>query len=247
MTFGLLVLAGIGAGLTGGIVGIASLVSYPALLATGLSPVAANVTNTVALIFHGVGSIHGSRPELSGERPAQLLRRLIAWAVAGGITGGLLLLRTSPDDFARIVPVLIAAAVIAVLLPSRPARAAELVTSESLPLRAGVFLIGVYGGYFGAAAGVLMLALLISLTGESLPVSSAVRTGLLFGANGVAALYFMVFADVAWGAALPVALGLLIGGRAGPVLLRRAPQRPLRVLIAVVGLGLAAYLALDAY
>jgi uncharacterized membrane protein YfcA len=245
--FLLLALAGIGAGLVGSIAGIASLISYPALLATGLGPVTGNVTNTVALIFQGLASMHGSVPELRGPRQQQLIRRLIWWAVTGGITGGVLLLLTPSEAFARIVPWLIAGAALAVLARPRPPAVGTPPAREPIGLRIGVFLAGLYGGYFGAAAGVVLLALLLTLTGESLPRSSAVRTALLFSANGVAALYFIAFGDVQWTAVLPLALGLMVGGRTGPVVLRHAPPGPLRVLIAVSGLGLAVHLGIDAY
>lgn len=246
-TFLLLVLAGIGAGLVGSIAGIASLISYPALLATGLAPVTANVTNTVALIFQGIATMHGSSPELAGARQRELVRRLVAWAVLGGIVGGVLLLKTPSEAFAKIVPWLIGGAAIGVLVRPRPPAEGRPLHRETVPLQAGVFLIGIYGGYFGAAAGVLLLALLLTLTGENLARSSAVRGALLFSANGVAALYFMIFGDVQWTAVLPLALGLLVGGRTGPVVLRHAPPGPMRVLIAITGLGLAIYLGLDAY
>jgi uncharacterized membrane protein YfcA len=244
-TFVLLVLAGIGAGLTGSIAGIASLVSYPALLAAGLAPVAANVTNTVALIFQGIGSIHGSRPELAGQRA--LIQRLALFCVLGGVLGAGLLLVTPSDAFAKIVPWLIAGSSVAVLLPQRPPREPTGRRWEALPLQAGVFVIGAYGGYFGAAAGVLMLALLLGLTGLDLRHSSALRQVLLFGANAIAALYFILFGPVHWLYAIPLALGLLVGGRAGPVVVRHAPTGPLKILIALTGLGLAIHLALQAY
>jgi uncharacterized protein len=246
-TFLLLVVAGIGAGLTGSIAGIASLISYPALLATGLSPISANVTNTVALIFQGIGSIHGSVPELRGERQRQLVRRLLVWAVVGGVVGGVLLLKTPSEAFAKIVPWLIGASALAVLVPPRVPRVVQGATRETVPLQIGVFLIGVYGGYFGAAAGVLLLALLLALTGESLARSSAVRSVLLSCANGVAAVYFVVFGDVHWVAVLPLSLGLLIGGRIGPLVLRRTPATVMKISIALIGLGLAIHLGLDAY
>jgi uncharacterized protein len=248
--FALLVVAGIGAGLVGSVAGIASLISYPALLAAGLPPVTANISNTVAMIFQGAASIHGSMPELRGERQRQLARRLVAWAVLGGTVGGILLLKTPSGAFARIVPVLIGCSALAILIPRRPIRP-ELPTAhgagESLALRIGVFLIGIYGGYFGAAAGVMLLALLLTLTDETLPRSSAVRTVLLSSANVVAAGYFIAFGDVRWSAVLPLALGLMVGGRIGPMVLRRAPAGPVRVVIALAGLALAIRIGLDAY
>lgn len=246
-TFLGLVLAGVGAGLVGSVAGLASLISYPALLAAGLPPVSANVTNTVSLIFQGIASTHGSLPELRGERQRQLIRRLLVWAVLGGVIGGVLLLRTPSDAFAKIVPVLIAGSSLAVLFRPRALPIGHAPAKETLELRVGVFLIGIYGGYFGAAAGVMLMALLLTLTGETLARSSAVRTVLLSSANAVAAGYFIAFGDVRWAFVLPLALGLLVGGRTGPVLLRHAPAGPMRVLIALTGLGLAVRLGLDAY
>jgi uncharacterized membrane protein YfcA len=244
-TFLLLVLAGVAAGLTGSIAGIASLISYPALLATGLPPVTANVTNTVALVFQGIGSIHGSQPELRGQR--HLVSRLLIAAIVGGIVGAVLLLMTPSAAFARIVPWLIGGASIAVLARPRPHPLTHAQAGDSIPLQVGVFVVGIYGGYFGAAAGVMLLALLLALAGLDLARASAVRSVVLSCANGVAALGFVVFGPVHWTAVVPLASGLLVGGRAGPVLIRHAPAGPLRVLIALTGLGLAIHLGLDAY
>src|SRR4051812_848542 len=117
-TLALLGLAGMGAGLVGTVAGLASLVSYPALLAAGLGPLAAHVTNTVALVGNAVGGIHASRPELAGQRTR--IRRLIPPAIIGGTTGGALLLLTPPDAFERIVPWLIGLGSLAVLVRPDP-------------------------------------------------------------------------------------------------------------------------------
>ncbi len=241
-----LVLAGLGGGLSGSVAGLASLVSYPALLAVGLPPVAANVSNTVALVFSSTGSVWGSRPELTGQRARA--RRLAASAVGGGIVGAVLLLATPSSSFALVVPWLIGLASLGVLIRRNPARPTH--TSTHPPgwaLTAGVFLIAVYGGYFGAAAGVLMLTVLLLSTGETLARSNAMKNLLLGGANAVAALAFVVFGPVRWSVVLPLAVGFLVGGRLGPAVVRRAPSGPLRVLIACGGLGLAVHLGLDAY
>jgi uncharacterized membrane protein YfcA len=251
--FGFLVLAGIGAGLTGSIAGLASLISYPALLATGIPPVTANVTNTAAMVLTGVGSVSASRPELKGQG-----RRLVPLAVAavlGGSAGAVLLLLTPSDAFERIVPWLIGGASVAILI-QRPPR--ELALEGALAhagrphrdqwwLPIAVFAISIYGGYFGAAAGVLMLATFLLTTGEGLPRSNAMRNVLLGVANSVAALGFVVFASIAWSAALPLAIGLFLGSLIGPRIVRRAPQTALRRIIALAGLGLAVYLAVEAY
>jgi uncharacterized membrane protein YfcA len=245
LTFALLVLAGVAAGLTGSIAGIASLVSYPALLASGLAPVAANVTNTVALVFQSLGTTHGSLPELRGQGP--LVRRLILPALLGGATGGVLLLLTPSDAFAKIVPWLIGGAAVAILIRPRPKQHEDGQQGRSAWLRAGVFVTAIYGGYFGAAAGVVMMALLLLFTGDTLPRGGALRTVLLGAANTVAAIYFIVSGPVHWSAVIPLALGLLVGGRIGPEVVRRTPAGALRFVIALCGLGLAVKLALDAY
>jgi uncharacterized protein len=240
-----LVLAGFGAGLTGSVAGLASLVSYPALLATGLAPVSANVSNTVALVFSAVGSVWGSRPELSGQRARA--RRLGVLAVAGGAAGGALLLATPSSTFALVVPWLIGVASVAILARREAAAAPARRRRPAWAARAAVFVVAVYCGYFGAAAGVLLLALLLVLTGEPLARANALKNLLLGSANAVAAVGFAAFGPVHWGAVLPLAAGFLVGGRLGPVVVRRAPMGPLRVLIGLAGLGLAVHLALDAY
>lgn len=241
-----LVLAGFGGGLSGSVAGLASLVSYPALLAVGLAPVSANVTNTIALVFSSVGSVWGFRPELKGQGPQ--LRRLAPLAAAGGLTGGLLLLATPSGAFARAVPWLIGAASLAVLLPRRAAPAADgRGFRPSAALGVGVFLVAVYGGYFGAAAGVVLLALLLMTTTGTLARSTALRNFLMGLANAVAAVAFAVSGRARWEAVVPLAAGFLAGGRVGPLIVRRVPSGPLRLLIACAGIGLAVHLGLDAY
>jgi uncharacterized membrane protein YfcA len=244
----LLVLAGIGGGLAGSIAGLASIATYPALLAVGLPAVTANVTNTVALVCSSAGSVWGSRPELVGQGPR--VRRLAVAGIIGGATGGLLLLVTPADSFEKLVPWLIAFASVAMLARRRIVDTAAADTHEH---RAGtgmmiaVGLVGVYGGYFGAGAGVMMLALFLWMTHDTMPRANAVKNVILGLANGVAAIAFVFFGDVRWTYVLPLGLGLLVGGRVGPIVVRRAPVGPLRVVIAVAGLGLAVKLGLDAY
>ena len=242
----LLAAAGFGAGLCGTVAGLASLFSYPALLATGLAPLPANVTNTVALIATSVGSAAGSRTELAGRAP--LLRRLAPVVLLGGAVGAGLLLLTPPGAFAVLVPGLIAAASVVLLLQPRIRRFAERRTTGAPDrpgpaLHAGMFAVAVYGGYFGAAAGVLMVALL--LVGLPLTVlqGNAVKNVLLGVANAVAAAGFAVFGPVHWAAVPPMVVGLLVGARLGPVLARRLPENGLLIGIAAAGLGLAAALA----
>ena len=244
----LLVAAGFAAGLSGTIAGLASLFSYPALLALGLAPVPANVTNTVALTVSTVGAVAGSRPELAGQGPA--VRRLVWPALVGGATGAALLLLTPSAAFEAIVPVLVGAASVVLLVQPRiraaaqrraAARGAE---NPGRHVAVGLFAIAVYGGYFGAAAGVLMLALLLVGLPVTLLRGNALKNLLLGLANAAAAIGFAVVGPVDWAAAGAMAAGLLVGSRLGPVVARALPATPLRIGIGIAGLGLAVALAL---
>jgi len=242
--FALLLLAGAAAGLAGGTAGLASVISYPALLAAGLPPVAANVTNSVALVFSGAGSSLGARPELRGQ--GRRMRVLGVAGTLGGALGAVLLLLTPAGTFEKVVPVLIGAASACVLIP-RPRAPRHTTGSDARWVVAGVFGVSVYGGYFGAASGVLLLALLLNATPDSLPVSNAIKNAVLALANGIAALGFAFFADVRWLAALPLAIGFFAGGLLAPMVVRRLPAGPLRLLIATLGVAIAIRLGLRAY
>ena len=239
----LLVVAGVLAGLTGSVAGLASLVSYPALLAAGLPAVSANVTNTVALVLSTVGASAASRPELRGQRVR--LRRLAGLTAAGGVTGAVLLLSTSATVFAMVVPALVAGGSVILLAQPRLLRATRGGLAErGRVVAVAVFAVAVYGGYFGAGAGVLMLALFTLSVPESLPRLNALKNVVLGIANGLAAIGFALFGPVSWVAAAPLATGLLAGGALGPAVVRRLPREPLRIAIGIAGLALAAKLAL---
>ncbi len=175
-----LFLAGLGGGLCGSVAGLASLVSYPTLLALGLDPVSANVTNTVSIVCSSIGAITGSRPELAGQRDHVI--RVSAVAVCGGALGGALLLVSSSSSFERVVPWLLVVASASILIRRRlvtePGDAAGRVVS-SIRTRPKVLVaiavVGIYAGYFGAGAGVMMLALLLFATNDSLPRTNAVK------------------------------------------------------------------------
>lgn len=247
MTVLLLLVAGVAAGLSGSIAGLASLFSYPALLAVGLPATTANVTNTVALAFSTVGQVAGSRPELSGQWP--VLRRLAPLTLLGGATGAGLLLVTPSEAFERIVPFLVGGAALVLLFQPRiRAVAARRGSPDAGPaVLGGIFAVAVYGGYFGAAAGVLMLALVLIGLPVGLARGNALKAVLLGLANAVAAVGFALLGTVAWWAVPPLAIGVAIGGWCGPWVVRRLPAGPLRVGIALAGLGLAVWLAVQAY
>jgi uncharacterized protein len=242
--------AGVLGGLTGSIAGLASVATYPALLVVGLPPVTANVTNTVALVFNGVGSILGSRPELAGQ--GAWIKRIAPAAAAGGALGAVLLLVTPAEGFERVVPILLALASAAILLPRASRQEAKVAhhqrhTATVLLEVSAIFVICIYGGYFGAAAGVLLLALSLRAGGATLAHANAGKNVILGVANGVAAVVFTIFAPVNWPAVFAVGVGCLIGSRLGPIVVRHAPATPLRILIGAAGLALAVKLGIDAY
>jgi uncharacterized protein len=243
----LLGLAGVGAGLTGSVAGLASLVSYPALLAVGLSPVSANVTNTVAMLGNTIGAMAGSRPELVGQR--RRIGWLCAIAAVGGACGGALLLVTPSDSFTFVVPWLIAGGSILLLAgPRLRAALARSGRSGAGPVTAfAAFCVAVYGGYFGAAAGVLMLALLSSVWTQSLARSNAAKNMATGAANLIAAVVFAFTGKVDWPAALALCAGSIVGSWLGPAVVRRLPATPLRIAIGFAGLGLAITLAWKAF
>lgn len=246
-----LLLAGVGAGLTGSVAGLASLVSYPALLAAGLPPVTANVTNTVALFGVTGGTIAGSRPELRGQ--GRRLWRLALVSAVGGCAGAALLLLTPSEAFEAVVPGLVALGAVLLLLRDRIRRWA-LARSGGVaraPRRqrvlvgwaAAVLVLGVYGGYFGAGVGVIALAVLALERIEPLAVTNAVKNVSTGAANGAAALVYVILAPVDWHAAVALGLGAVLGGFLGPAVVRVAPERPLRWIVGTAGLLLAAHLA----
>jgi uncharacterized membrane protein YfcA len=251
----LLAVTGIAAGVVSTVAALASLVSYPVLLALGLPPLAANVTNTVSLSFTAIGAAVGSRPELAGQ--AGRVRRLGLVTALGGAAGAAILLLTPARTFEAVAPVLIGGASLVLLVqpspggpvadPARTAGPAAPGRDRSKARLALLFLVAVYVGYFGAAGGILMLAVLIPMLSQSLARTNAVKNVINGLANGVAAVGFAAFGPVRWAAVLPLGLGFLIGGLLGPALVRRIPGRLLQILIGLAGIGLAIRLGLTAY
>jgi uncharacterized membrane protein YfcA len=242
------VLLGVGAlaGVVSTVASLASVVSYPALLALGLSPVSANVTNTVALMFTGVGAAAGSRPELAGQ--AHRVRTLGLLTAAGGGAGAAILLLTPRRGFEYAAPLLIALGSVLLLVSRDPQRGGAADSNSHRWLsRAAVFGVAVYIGYFGAAGGIIMLAALVRMYAQPLAKNNALKNVISSLANGVAGVGFAIFGPVRWSAAIPLAAGFLIGGWIGPSLVRRLPAHGLRVFVGVCGLAVAIRLAVSAY
>ncbi len=241
-----LLAAGILGGIFSTVVSIASLVSYPVLLALGVPPLSANMTNTVSLVLTGAGSVAGSRPELA--RQGRLVLRLGAITALGGAAGAAVLLMTPASTFTVVVPVLIGAASLLLLVQPRIRKLAP-APDEGNRLVHGIalFVVAMYVGYFGAAAGVMLLVVLSIMIEESLVKVNAIKNAVSGMANAMAAVCFALFGDVRWTFVAPLAAGFLVGGWIGPKIARRVPAGPFRVVVSLCGIGLAVKLGLSAY
>jgi len=237
----------VGAGVVAGIVGtgggITSLVSYPALLAVGLTPLAADVANLVALVACWPGSALSSRRELTGS--GRWLARGLPLAALGAAGGALLLLTTPSGLFGHLVPVLLAAGSLALLCQPVLTRRLHARRGHVLALPV-VATVSVYSGYFGAGAGVLLLATLLVLVDQRLPEANAVKNMLNGAATVSAAAVLVVAGPVDWAAVVPLAAGLFVGATLGPIVVRHLPATVVRVAVAALGLGLAVRLAFAA-
>jgi uncharacterized protein len=230
--------AGLAAGAINTLVGSGTLITFPVLLAFGYAPVTANVSNTIGLVPGSVSGAIGYRRELSGQRERAL--RLGAMSVAGGITGAVLLLVLPASAFKAIVPVFIAMALVLTLLQPRLAlwllkREIDLERKGAVLVPLAVYLAGVYGGYFGAAQGILLLAILGVALAQDLQRTNALKNVLAGLVNGVAGLYFAFAAHVDWGPAAIIAGASIVGAQLGARYGRRLPPDALRGVIVLVG------------
>ena len=235
--------AGIVAGTINTVVGSGTLFTFPVLLAFGYAPVTANVSNTVGLVPGSVSGAIGYRRELTGQGN-RLLRFSCASAV-GGIVGAVLLLSLPPSAFKDIVPAFIVIALVLIVLQARIGRVLEAYRARRArePGQLGplsylsVFATGIYGGYFGAAQGIMLLAILgLSLPDEHLQRINAVKVVLAGLVNLIAGIVFVFAAHIAWLPALLIAIGSTIGGVLGARYGRRLPQSALRAVIVAVGI-----------
>jgi uncharacterized membrane protein YfcA len=241
-------LAIVGVGLVAGtintIVGSGSLITFPTLLAFGFSPIVANVSNTVGLAPGSLSGAVAYRRELQGQRPRLLV--LGTASVTGGVTGAVLLLALPGSVFRHVVPVLILVACVLVAIQPRLSRrlADRAVTPlhGGAPLFVSIFATGVYGGYFGAAQGVILMSLLGIFLDDQLQRLNAAKNVLALCANATSALVFICATHIAWEAALLVAAGSIVGGQIGGSLGRRVPAPLLRIIIIIVGVTAAVVL-----
>ena len=243
MSFGEVIsiaLAGLAAGTINTVVGSGTLITFPVLLAFGYAPVTANVSNTIGLVPGSVSGAVGYRRELAGQRARVM--RLGTMSVLGGATGAVLLLVLPASAFKAVVPVFIAIALVLTVAQPRLnrwllERDIDLGAKRSVLTPLAVYLTGVYGGYFGAAQGILLLGILgVALT-QDLHRTNALKNVLAGLTNGVAGVYFMLAAHVEWAPAGIIAGASIVGAQLGARYGRRLPAGALRAIIVVVGVA----------
>lgn len=237
-----ILMAGLAAGTINTIVGSGTLITFPTLLFFGYPPVVANMSNTVGLVAGGITGVHGYRDELRGA--GSTLRLLTPMSLVGAVIGAILLLVLPAEAFATIVPILIGLGLLLVVAgPRLQAKAAARHTDRPVPwhtpvLMAGVLVAGVYGGYFGAAQGVILMGLLSALSSEAIQRLNGYKNVMGTVVNAVAAATFMVVAwdRIDWRVAALIGVGAFVGGYLGASLGRRLPANGLRAFIILVGL-----------
>ncbi|MGO4384043.1 sulfite exporter TauE/SafE family protein [Specibacter sp. RAF43] len=245
-------LAGFWAGMINVVVGSGTLVTFPVLLLFGYPPLTANISNNIGLVAGGLSGTWGYRRELAPNK--ELIKRLLPASAIGGLVGALLLLVLPPSAFNTIVPVLIVIGILMVAfgpaLQRRTARQQAIMAASAgerpggasrstVGLMAGIFVLGMYGGYFGAAQGILVVGLMSIMTTVALQQINAVKNVLTTAVNGIAAITFMIVAwhYIDWKVTALIACGALLGGLAGAKFGRKLPPMALRATIIVVGVA----------
>lgn len=236
-----IVAAGMAAGTINTIVGSGSLITFPTLLAFGYPPVVANVSNTLGLVPGSLSGVVGYRRELVGQRSRIIRYGLMA--AAGGLTGGVILLVAPESAFETVVPFLILIASGLMAFQPRLSRFMSarrgIEAGHPTALSLAVYLTGIYGGYFGAAQGVILMALLAIFLTDDLQRLNGLKNCLAAVVNGVAAILFILVAPVDYEVAALLAVGSIVGGQVGATIGRRLPGPVLRATVVGVGLVVA--------
>ncbi len=242
------VAAGMGAGAINAIVGSGTLISFPTLLAVGFPSVTANVSNNIGLIPGSMAGVWGFRRELSGQ--GQRARTLGACSACGALVGAVLLLTLPSSVFDAVIPVLVLVA--AFLMGASPwlsrwvsARRVEGARDIGRVPMGITFLAGIYGGYFGAAQGIILLAMLTVFVPDVLKRSNALKNLLAGTVNAVAGVFFVIFAEVSWDAVALIAIGATVGGLLGARIGRWIDPTVLRVLVVIYAVAVAIRLMVD--
>lgn len=251
--FAAIFLAGVWAGGINVIVGSGTLVTFPTLLLFGYPPLVANISNNIGMVAGGVSGIYGYRRELRTNR--DVLVRLAPASIAGAVVGAILLLVLPDESFKAIVPVLIVIGLVMVLVGPAVQRRTASLEHDGAPkkrsgilLAVGVFVLGIYGGYFGAAQGILLVGLMGLVLSDGIQRLNAIKNVLATAVNAVAAVTFMIVATdrIDWEVVALIGSGAFIGGYLGARFGRRLSPAVLRVVIVVIGsVALVKILAFD--
>ncbi|MBK5288573.1 MAG: sulfite exporter TauE/SafE family protein [Acidimicrobiia bacterium] len=235
----LITMAGLGAGMINTVVGSGSLITFPTLIALGYPPVLANVSNNIGLVPGALSGVYGYRRELVGQ--GDRLKRLIPASLAGGLLGSILLLQLPNAVFKKVVIVLILIALALVVLQPTIARRlaakGDASTRVTWPLLVTVALAGVYGGYFGAAQGIILIALLGIFIADDLQRLNGVKNVLAMSVNLMASAVFLLAAEINWAIVACIAVGSVVGGQLGATVGRKLNPKALRAVIVLVGLS----------
>lgn len=244
LTLLFLILMSIIAGILTGIVGMASLTLYPVLLAVGVPPITANATITIAQVGGGVGTVLSSFKELRHHWRQAFQVALLN--TLGGVLGAIILVHSSNAGFQKVVPIFILLAGVLILVPKSKR---EITKNHWFNVLGwlGVFLVGIYSGYFGAAAGLLMIAVLSKIINEEYAIYNAMRNFATFCNNVVAASIFAWRLTIDWQVIVPLLVGLFVGGYLGPIIVRYVPSRYIKTAVGIFALLLAVYLGYQAY
>jgi len=230
--------AGLGAGTINAVVGSGSLITFPTLIALRYPPVLANVSNDIGLVPGALSAVYGYRRELRGQR--ERLVRLVPASIAGGLVGAVLLLVLPSGVFKRIVIALILIALALVVVQPRLAAYLQARSgTRRAEVRPALWILvaatGVYGGYFGAAQGIILIAILGLLLRDELQRLNATKNVLAGSVNLVASVVFIFATSIDWKVVGLIAAGSILGGQLGATFGRRLDQRALRFVIVVVG------------
>lgn len=240
-----LVLMSLLAGILTGIVGMASLTLYPVMLSVGVAPITANATITVAQVGAGFGTVLASLRELHGHWKQAI--QIACLNTIGGVFGALILIHSSNAGFKKLVPLFIFLAGIMILTPARkPGHQLNprVVTWLSW---LGLFLVGIYTGYFGAASGLLMIAVLSKIVKENYAIYNSMRNFASFCNNIVAATLFISMIRIDWAVIIPLLIRLFTGGYIGPIIVRFIPSKAIKTAVGIFAIGLAIVLGYQAY
>lgn len=235
-----LILMSILAGILTGIVGMASLTLYPVLISIGIPPITANATITVAQVSGGLGTIMSSSKQIKRHWAETIFISFIS--TIGGVIGAFILINSSNSSFKKMVPLFIFIAGVMILVPKKDKSIKNKREALRITGLASVFLVGIYNGYFGAGAGLLMIAVLSKIINEKYEVYNAIRNFSSLCNNLIVSIIFIFTINIQWKIMIPLIFGLFIGGYIGPIIVRIVPSKLIKLFVGVFAIILSLFL-----